>query len=143
MYFNPGKGSTIRFTLLLLLFSYQPITAKANAQQSRGDIKSVLFTAQPEQCVTLRQGRDCFASIQLQWQTPTEQTVCLFREKELTKIKCWQKSDHGEVAIEFESNESITYQLRTVNDDKLIAQTQIKVSWLHKSSARKRRWRLF
>jgi len=33
--------------------------------------------------------------------------------------------------------------LRTVNEDKVIAETQVEVSWQHKSTSRKRRWRLF
>jgi len=143
MYFNLGKGFTICFTVLLFVFSHKPTLAKATVQKNNIAVKEVSFTAQPEQCVTLRQGRKCFASIQLQWQTPTKQAVCLFQEGQQEKIKCWQHHDQGKTVIEFESNESINYQLRRLNDNKVIMQTQVKVSWLHKSSARKRRWRLF
>lgn len=145
MYSNLGKGFTIFSTVLLFVFSYLPTiaTAKATAPKKDSEVTTVSFTAQPEQCVTLRQGRDCFASIKLQWQVPSKQAVCLFQEGQQQKIKCWEHHDHGDMVIEFESNESINYQLRSLSNNKVIMQTQIKVSWLHKSSARKRRWRLF
>lgn len=141
MYSNVGKGITIMYVLLIFVFSYKP--AMANQQEKEHDNKVSSLTAQPDQCVALRQGRDCFASVQLQWQAPIKQTVCLFKEGQEKKIKCWEAHDHGNIIIEFESKESMNYQLRTLSNNKVIAQTQIKVSWFHKSSARKRRWRLF
>lgn len=143
MYFNFGKGITILITLLLFIFLYKPEIALANSHKNSIEQESHIFTAQPEQCVTLRQGRKCFANIQLQWKVPSKQAVCLFQEGQQEKIRCWQNHDQADMVIEFESNESVNYQLRTSKDNKIIAQTQIKVSWLHKSSTRKRRWRLF
>jgi len=143
MYFNLGKGFTICFTVMLCVFSPTSAIAKAIDQKNDIEVNVVHFTAQPEQCVTLRQGRKCFANIQLQWQAPEKQAVCLFQEGQQEKIRCWQHHDRGELLLEFESNESVNYQLRTLNDNKVIMQTQVKVSWVHKSSARKRRWRLF
>lgn len=143
MYFKLGKGFTILLLALLFVFSYKPIIAKAVNHEKNTNVKTITFTAQPAQCVTLRQGRDCFANIRLKWQTPLKQNICLFQEDQQQKIKCWESHDHANIVIEFESNESISYQLRTLSDNKIIAQTHIKVSWLHKSSTRKRRWRLF
>jgi hypothetical protein len=143
MYFNLGKGFTIVFTLVLFMLTYRPIVVKANEHQDKAKLEATTLTAQPKQCVTLRQGRKCFANIHLQWKTPSKQNICLFQAGQQQKIKCWQNHDNAEMIIEFESNESINYQLRRLTDNKIIAQTQIKVSWLHKGSARKRRWRLF
>ncbi len=105
------------------------------------------FSAQPQQCVTLHQGRDCFATILIQWQRPTSQTICLFHvnKKQATSKKqlmCWPESKAGQANIEFESSDNLTYQLRTQLDDRLLAETEIIVSWLHKNT-RRRRWRLF
>tara|TARA_B110000467_G_scaffold157762_1_gene172955 strand:- start:1508 stop:1945 length:438 start_codon:yes stop_codon:yes gene_type:complete len=145
MYSSFGKGITIFYTVLLFIISCQPTIAVAKADQHKrnSEVKLSTLSAQPDQCVTLRQGRDCFATIKLQWKTPLKQAVCLFQKGQQRKIKCWDNHDHGDMFIEFESNESINYQLRTLKGNRIIIQTQIKVSWLHKSSARKRRWRLF
>jgi hypothetical protein len=143
MYFNFGKGFTILFLALLYVFISKPTIAKTVAHQKSIEAKPTSFTAQPGQCVTLRQGRKCFANIRLQWKTPLKQDVCLFQTGQEREIKCWKSHDHAEMVLEFESNESISYQIRTLNGNKIIAQTQIEVSWLHKSRARKRRWRLF
>jgi hypothetical protein len=101
------------------------------------------FKALPEQCVTLRQGRDCFAKINMHWQSNSKKTLCLYQKGLEQHIKCWHNIDSATITIEFISNKSTSYQLRRLSDNKLIAETQVKVSWLHKSSARKRRWRLF
>lgn len=101
------------------------------------------FTAQPEQCVTLRQGRKCFASVTLEWQAETEQNLCLHEYGHQKEIACWQGNKNAKVEFEFESNETVVYQLISNENQKIMAQTQIKVSWLHKKSSRKKRWRLF
>ncbi len=107
----------------------------------------ITFSVQPQQCVTLRQGRDCFATINLQWQKSTELSLCLYQidqqHNNKQQVKCWQKSRQGQISIAFESSDNITYQLRSIKDDHLLAETQIVVSWLHKKNTRRRRWRLF
>ena len=103
----------------------------------------VTFTALPEQCVTLRQGRDCFATVELQWQSSDKQSFCLYQEGKNKQLGCWQNNNKVQIKIEFESNKSINYQLRTVSDNKVIAETKVEVSWQHKNTTRKRRWRLF
>ncbi|MCI2283227.1 DUF3019 domain-containing protein [Colwellia sp. MSW7] len=103
---------------------------------------------QPQQCVTLRQGRDCFATIKVQWQKTMPQSLCLYQvNKKLNdqrrQLKCWENNHQGQINIEFESSETIIYQLRTQQGDRLVAQTKVVVSWLHKNTTRRRHWRLF
>lgn len=101
------------------------------------------FSVLPEQCVTLRQGRDCFAEVNISWQSDSKQSLCLYQEGIEKHIVCWHEHDSADIAIDFVSNKNINYQLRNISDNKVVAETEIKVSWLHKSNARKRRWRLF
>jgi len=103
----------------------------------------VSFVAQPEQCVSLRQGRNCFASIKLEWQADTKQSLCLYQYGHKKEIACWQDDKTAQFEFEFESDETVIYQLRSLKNEQVIAQTQVKVSWLHKKSSRKKRWRLF
>ncbi|PKG82471.1 hypothetical protein CXF85_13365 [Colwellia sp. 75C3] len=145
MYSNVGKG--IAIVPLLLLYSLF-VCEQVNAQEPKTVTKPVnkvdiAFTALPEQCVTLRQGRNCFATVELTWQSPSKQSFCLYQEGKNKQLGCWQDNDNVQVKVEFESNKSIKYQLRAVSNNKIIAETQVEVSWQHKNTTRKRRWRLF
>jgi hypothetical protein len=140
MYSNVGKGIAI----IPLLSLYSIIACEqANANELKLVKTEVAFTALPEQCVTLRQGRDCFATVELEWKSPLKQSFCLYQEGEKKQLGCWQNNDKVQIKIEFESNKSIKYQLRAISDNKVIAETQVEVSWQHKNTTRKRRWRLF
>ena len=138
MFFNVGKGITL-LRLLLLYGLFLPHTGQAN-DLSTGQ---VTFSALPEQCVTLRQGRSCFAKVELHWQSYSKQSFCLYQQDQKKQLGCWQNNNNARIKIEFESNKSVIYQLRTTSDNKVIAETQVEVSWQHKNTARKRRWRLF
>lgn len=145
MYSNVGKGiATIYKQVAVLLLSSLLTISSVSAKESE-ILKStqVDFSAMPEQCVTLRQGRACFATVELQWHSAAKQSFCLYQEGKKKQLGCWQNNNDVQIKIEFESNKSIKYQLRTVTDDKVIAETQVEVSWQHKNTSRKRRWRLF
>ncbi len=143
MYSSLSKG----FALLVFIFNGYFISP-ANAESQAILSTKIVFSVQPQQCVTLRQGRDCFATVTIHWQKQTEQALCLYQMKNKQtnnkkQLKCWSKSKEGQTSVEFESNDNLTYQLRTLEDDRLLAETEIVVSWLHKNTTRRRRWRLF
>lgn len=139
MCFNIGKGLAIVLaTLLYCLLVGKQVSAKELTLTDK-----VVFTALPEQCVTLRQGRSCFATVELQWQSPSKQSFCLYQEGEDKQLGCWKNNNNVQVKIDFESNKSVKYQLRKEVNNKVVAEAQVEVSWQHKNTARKRRWRLF
>ena len=144
MYSNVGKGIAIVYTKVLLLFFSLLVLNPVQAEEIDAlNTKQVDFTALPEQCVTLREGRACFATVELQWQSVAKQSFCLYQEGKKKQLGCWQNNNNVQIKVEFESNKSVKYQLRTLSDDKVIAETQVEVSWQHKSTSSKRRWRLF
>jgi len=143
MYSSAGRG----MALLVFIFASCFISS-VNAEDKPSLTTNILFSVQPQQCVTLRQGRDCFTTVKIQWQKQTEQALCLYQvtnkqAKNKEQLMCWSKSNKGQTSVEFESNDNLTYQLRTLKDDHLLAETEIVVSWLHKNTTRSRRWRLF
>jgi len=142
MYSSVSKGIA-----LLVFISISGLISSASADDKATLSTKIAFSVQPQQCVTLRQGRDCFATINLQWQKSTELSLCLYQINQQSdnkqQVKCWQKSRQGQTSIAFESSGNITYQLRSIKDDHLLAETEIVVSWLHKNTIRRRRWRLF
>lgn len=143
MYSSASKGIALLFYITFIAFI--PISTAAENLAVTDEIE---FRVQPQQCVTLRQGRDCFATLTVQWQKSAEQSLCLYQvSKNISNNKqqliCWQKSLTGQVSIEFESSDTLTYQLRTQQGDHLLAETEVVVSWLHKNTTRRRHWRLF
>lgn len=143
MYSRVCKGFAL---LTCLLFSF--ISIFAQAQNPLVKAAELSFNVQPQQCVTLRQGRDCFASIKIYWQTNTEQAICLYqihkkKPNNQEKVICWAKNHSGRANVAFESNNNVTYQLRTLEENRLMAEKEVVVSWLHTDTTRRRRWRLF
>lgn len=143
MYSSVSKGIA-----LLCSISFIGFIPYSSAQERSAVPDKVEFRVQPQQCVTLRQGRDCFATITMQWKKSTEQSLCLYQinKKQIDnqqQLRCWSKSLQGLVSIEFESSDNLIYQLRTQQGNHLVAETEVVVSWLHKNTTRRRRWRLF
>ncbi len=145
MYSKVGNGIAIVHAkvLLFLLYCLLVLTPVKANEVSTLESKPVDFTALPEQCVTLRQGRACFATVELQWQSPSKHSFCLYQEGKKKQLGCWQNNNNVQIKVEFESNKTVKYQLRALSDNKVIAETQVEVSWQHKNTSRKRRWRLF
>jgi len=135
MYFRVSNGTAF---LTIILLSYL-VTKNSVAQQPQLD---VLFQVKPVMCVALNQGRTCFAQITIQWSAAINDNFCIVQKQSKQEIKCWKNSKGSSISFEFESNESLTYQLVNTKDESL-AETTVDVSWVHKKSPRKRRWRLF
>lgn len=142
MYSSVITGTSLVFILFTCFIS--AVKAENNTLLST----KIAFSVQPQQCVTLRQGRDCFATIKIQWQKSTEQALCLYQihttqANTQKQLICWPKSKKGQTSVSFESSDNLTYQLRTLKDKQLVAEAEIVVSWVHKNTTKRRRWRLF
>lgn len=143
MYSSVCKGIALLVYILLI-----SATSSVKAEENTVLPTKVAFSVQPQQCVTLRQGRDCFATITIQWQKITEQGLCLYqintKQTDTQKqLICWPKSNKGQTSVAFESSDNLTYQLRTLKDKQLVAEAEVVVSWVHKNTTKRRRWRLF
>lgn len=135
-------------TLLLTFIMFHCGISSVQAANKEALSAKITFSVQPQQCVTLRQGRDCFTTVTIQWQKNTEQALCLYemntkQSDSQKQLMCWQKSSKGQTSVDFESSDNLTYQLRTLEDEHLIAEAEVVVSWVHKKTTRRRRWRLF
>lgn len=133
MYFSFGKG----FAFISAFF----LSTVSHAQELT--LQPISFLAQPASCVTLHQGRTCFASVTLQWQLLAINDVCIYQKQPRKLIQCWENSKENSAIIEFESSTKAEFQLVNKINNTVIAETLIDVSWVHKASPIKRRWRLF
>lgn len=93
----------------------------------------------PDTCVALQQGRLCYATIQVQWDSLTAEELCLFAGPE--KLQCWPAGHSGQWRYDFVATDSQQLQLRSA--DKVLAEAVVKVNWVQKSTKIKRHWRLF
>ena len=150
MYFKLGKGTAwLVFKLISTLFcliSASNLFAQDNqSSQTAQSIEEndIVFTAKPANCVALHQGRKCYAKVSLQWQVIEQGNFCIYQKDNSKVIQCWKNSNGNQVQFEFESNIKLEYQLIAVEKNNVIAETAIDVSWVHKATPRKRRWRLF
>ncbi len=101
------------------------------------------FSVLPAKCITLTQGRQCFATITFTWQTQAQGNYCIYQVGKKEAIDCWFNQKQNSITFEFESNKTMHYQLVAYDFDKVIAEAAVEVSWVHKASPRKRRWRIF
>jgi hypothetical protein len=121
------------FTLLCCALLSSPQSA---ADDATGGIKLALT---PATCVALQQGRLCYATVYVRWQSATPQDLCL--QAGTQKLYCWPTGREGQWRYEFAEYDG--QQLQLVSPDGIQAQATISVNWVQKNSRVKRHWRLF
>jgi hypothetical protein len=158
MFFNFSNGDAKKWLVLsCFLASLQPSLAaetmnETNKQTDKINQLSVtplIFSAQPANCIALRHGRTCYATVKLNWSSHIKQDYCIYIKQPdtdittLKSVQCWKNSNGNQIVFNFESNKKIEFQLMSSKDNQVIAETAVEVSWVHKPTARKRRWRIF
>ncbi len=121
------------FTLLCCALLSSPVAAVA---EETGGIKLALT---PATCVALQQGRLCYATVHVRWQSATPQDLCL--QAGTQKLYCWPTGREGQWRYEFAEYDG--QQLQLVSPDGIQAQATISVNWVQKNPRVKRHWRLF
>jgi len=101
------------------------------------------FSVLPATCITLRQGRKCFATITIKLTLSAAGSYCLYQQGIDEPIQCWNQVSTHQFSVPFESSEKVVYQLKDQQSHHIIAQAGVEVSWVHQATSRKRRWRLF
>lgn len=106
------------------------------------------LTLTPQHCVTLEQGRLCYADIRVSWQllsaaVPHQAAqpaqLCLYLAQQ--RLRCWPYQTQGQWQFEFAAAQSQQLDLRVAGQ--LVASRTIQVSWVQQKSRHKRQWRLF
>jgi predicted AlkP superfamily phosphohydrolase/phosphomutase len=158
MYFKFSNGNAKKWSVLFCLFTcLQPSVAsefteksnKKNEKLAQILVTPLTFTAQPSNCIALRHGRTCYANVKLNWSSHIKQDYCIYIKQQKTErttresIQCWKDSNGSQIVFNFESNKKIEFQLISSKDNQVIAETAVEISWVHKPTPRKRRWRIF
>ncbi|MBU2068713.1 MAG: DUF3019 domain-containing protein [Gammaproteobacteria bacterium] len=103
-----------------------------------------LLQLTPATCVTLQQGRSCHTQVQVSWQLPKADNVCLYLQQQV--LHCWQNSAGAQWRWRFEhaSSQQLTlWQLDTNGQPSvLLDSASVEVNWVH-NAQKKRLWRRF
>ncbi len=103
----------------------------------------VYFDLKPNSCITMSKGKDCYGDLMLTWTLQSPKNVCLYREQVGRPIFCWSKRLTGNYSGQFVLSESSKYSLVDVESKEVLFTDSIAVTWVHKESRKRRRWRLF
>jgi hypothetical protein len=136
----------IAFISVLLFFTCSAKAEVVAVAIEKSSMQTIQLIAQPNSCITLYQGRACFTNITFNWQSTEQGDYCLHQNLSSGEHKilhCWQASQGAKKTVAFESTETSTFELKKQHSDKVLSETKVSVSWVHKATPRKRRWRLF
>jgi len=139
MFFN-----TKPLALFVALLSVHSINAYANESQllpAQNDQTTISLS--PNKCVTLRKGRECFATIQINWKSNISGHYCIHRHVDNLMITCWKEKKEGQFLYIFQSSQSEEIELVFQKTKEIVSSARITINWVYKSKKRKRRWRIF
>lgn len=102
-----------------------------------------VLKVQPEQCVVVKEGRQCQANVTFTWQKNEPSDVCLYQADELTTpIACWQNETSGEQRYRFKGANSQLFVLKSPTSDRELLKVTVNVSWVYQKKESSS-WRLF
>jgi len=124
-----------------LLTSAMLFTTNIYAEQN-----DVVLTLEvdPEQCVSIVQGDDCYVDVKVTWQSKQALDYCLFTSQQSESLQCWNNQTQGQLSKEFVSNENITFYLKRHPSKKIVAEEVLEMAWVYKKNGRSHAsWRMF
>lgn len=108
------------------------------------EISQVYLRIKPSQCVSLRQGQDCYVTLNIDWQAANKGNYCLYSAQKVEAILCWQDQAAGQRQIDMKINGDTQFWLKDQATGKTIAKTLVKQAWVHKKQAVSfSSWRIF
>ncbi len=105
--------------------------------------QTTILTSTPDRCVSLHKGQTCYQKVSLTWQSTISTDYCLFQEGQESALKCWLNTDTGELIIDFQSAEQLTFILSKMKSRAIAASTSVTVFWVYQTKRKNRGWRLF
>lgn len=119
----------------LILFG----SSHAQAQQ-----KTYFLHVKPQECIILHKGQTCYVDIDITWGSEISADHCLYMKGQEQALACWQNTSGGNFTQQVEASESLVYELRQQQSQKVRATGELSISWVYKIPTRQRlAWRLF
>ncbi|MBU3004477.1 DUF3019 domain-containing protein [Paraglaciecola arctica] len=99
---------------------------------------------EPNTCVSLHMNQACFVNLKMRWRTTKPNNYCLYASTQESPLKCWVASNQGIYTQQFTTDKTAYFYLKLQQNDLVIAESELKVSWVYKKQQKSRlTWRLF
>lgn len=127
-------------SLVCLLSLNRHVLADSSAPATEKD----QLLIEPNTCVSLHMNQACFVNLKMSWRTTKHNNYCLYSSTQETPLKCWVASNQGIYTQQFGTDKTAYFYLKLQQNDLVIAESQLKVSWVYKKQQKSRlTWRLF
>ncbi len=99
----------------------------------------------PKLCVLSSEEETCQDTLEILWAAQARKSVCLFQNNKTLPLRCWENESKGRHAVEIKTGEDIEFQLREIEDKKLVVAELFEVVQDQQQFRRKRRnpWSFF
>jgi hypothetical protein len=133
---NTSNLNSGTFLLSLLLIS---ISASADEVTTLPKL-----AIKPTQCVSMRQGQDCFVNVDVSWQVDKKGDYCLYSTQASTPLKCWSNSHIGNFQADIFVTQNVTFTLKSQNNNVSIISSVLELAWVHTTQRLSHSsWRVF
>jgi len=138
---NKKSNILINKMILSLMTTAMLFVTSVHAEQNE-----VVLTLEvdPEQCVSIVQGDDCYVDVKVTWLSKQTHDYCLFTSQESEPLQCWNNQTQGQLTKEFVSNKNITFYLKRHPSKVIVAEEVLEMAWVYKKNGRSHAsWRMF
>ncbi len=108
------------------------------------DIAVLTIEVDPQQCVSIVQGDDCYVDVTIKWHAQPVADYCVYSSQQTTALQCWKNDRQGQLKKEFVANENIVFTLKRPPSEEALAEEVLEMAWVYKNNGRARAsWRMF
>lgn len=133
-YASSFLAKLIKLLAIFLLFNTQVANSKDKIE----------LKLDPKQCVSLREGQECFATAELSWHAINAGEYCLYSSLQEQALQCWQSELSGYYKSKVVLTKDLIFTIRNRIDSTIEASVGMELAWVYKKNSRsKTSWRMF
>lgn len=130
------------YQLVFALYLLLHVQSSVAVDQSHKD--QITLSLKPKECVVLKEGDKCYASINVKWKASEPGSFCLFRKPNEVKLQCWKDVSEGQFTENLVMDIQVDYYLVRADSPEILSREKITLSWVHRKSSRpEHTWRIF
>jgi Protein of unknown function (DUF3019) len=136
---NHARHGMIAACLVAFLAVYLAPSTHAAATES------VQLDINPRVCLLAKNDKQCETTVRAHWRSPQQESLCLIIVNRPEIKRCWEHYSQGQYEIELTFSEGLTFQLRDLALERVLASTALDVIREAVQYRRKRRqpWNVF
>ncbi len=99
----------------------------------------------PSICALTENQTQCEERVDIRWHSDHPSALCLFVDQSEQPLACWREQGQGAYHYDARTEESLTFQLRTEQEDRLLASELFEVirEYTEFRSRRRKPWNFF